>query len=460
MLVEYLCESGKVTSFKHNCYYGCSDGACIKKPSDKKISINIWSKVQTNEINGEHIRFFSDYHDQSTQCEFSFISPDGFIIGQGSGGCYDNGSGFKMASPSHLKDDAERFGIKYLGNWIFKIYLPKYDQIVETEFTVTEGNVSIKVLGPNGSEKLIKNFKTVIEWQANGASKYWVSLFKGGIFLKHLAKDLENTSYTWIPGEDIKVAHNYKIRIMDPSTGAYDKSDNYFSIIQMDKNTCLPDGTLIKLPNNPKIYVIQNCKRKWIRTQEEFKRQGYKWENIQEKPSDVVNAYAEYLETQAKLLRAIGQNKVYRIIGNKRLWVPTISAFNAQGLKWEGIEDKAETEVNQYPRAKLLRASGDKKVYYITDSGLKRHIPTADIFSSYGNKWEDVVEVEEEVVNSYKNSDLIRKEGGAKVYKLENGTKRWIKTINAFNRLRYNWSNIAPVNETELNTYSEGEPIE
>jgi hypothetical protein len=333
----------------------------------------------------------------------------------------------------------------------------------------------ITVISPNGGEKWIEGQPYGINWKSNGIDKVNIEYGNGKSWRIAYNIPAKNGYYSWMIPEGIVDSYSgfvtgelsefkTKINIWGVEKGKpeiSDRSDNYFTIKKPSKpDTCLPNGTLIKLPNNPKIYVIQNCKRKWIRTQEEFKRQGYKWENIQEKPSDVVNAYAEYLETQAKLLRAIGQNKVYRIIGNKRLWVPTISAFNAQGLKWEGIEDKAETEVNQYPRAKLLRASGDKKVYYITDSGLKRHIPTADIFSSYGNKWEDVVEVEEEVVNSYKNSDLIRKEGGAKVYKLENGTKRWIKTINAFNRLRYNWSNIAPVNETELNTYSEGEPIE
>ena len=166
------------------------------------------------------------------------------------------------------------------------------------------------------------------------------------------------------------------------------------------------------------------------------------------------------MEAQPKLLRAIGQSKVYRIVGNKRLWVPTISAFNAQGLKWKDVEDKPESELNQYPRAKLLKVKNEKGIYYITESGLRRQVPNDDVFRSYGNRWEDVVEVDKDTIESYEVCNLIKPENGYQVYKLEGNTKHWIKTAEAFNRLGYDWSKIAPVNNTEFNFYKEGEPIE
>jgi hypothetical protein len=227
-----------------------------------------------------------------------------------------------------------------------------------------------------------------------------------------------------------------------------------------EPSACLPDGTLIKLPNDPKIYVIQNCQKKWIRTQEEFKQRGYKWEDVQEKPSDVVNAYSNYLETQAELLKAIGQNKVYRIVNGKKLFIPTIAAFNAQGLKWEDVEDKSTVEINQYPRAKLLKSKNKEDIYYITESGLRRQIPNDEVFNSYGNKWEDVLEVEQDIIESYEVCNLIKPENSYQVYKLEGDIKRWIKTADVFNRLSYSWSKVAPVNEVEFNNYQEGEAID
>ncbi len=173
-----------------------------------------------------------------------------------------------------------------------------------------------------------------------------------------------------------------------------------------------------------------------------------------------IEAYAEYLEATANLLRAMGQNRVYRIVNEKRLWVPTISAFNAQGLKWEDIQEVDEAEVTQYPEAKLIQVIDSPKVYYLTESGLKRHIVNSQVFESYDNKWEDIIEVTAAVLDVYPDNNLIRAEGDYKVYKLEDGKKRWIKTAEAFNRLGFDWTKIAPVNTMEVNAYSVGVEIE
>jgi len=49
--------------------------------------------------------------------------------------------------------------------------------------------------------------------------------------------------------------------------------------------------------------------------------------------------------------------------------------------------------------------------------------------------------------------------GDHKIYKLENNQKRWIKTVEAFTKLGFDWTKIAPVNPTEFNAYPEGAPI-
>jgi len=223
---------------------------------------------------------------------------------------------------------------------------------------------------------------------------------------------------------------------------------------------CLPDGTLIKMPNDFKVYVIQDCKKKWIQSIDEFKQSGYKWNNVTETPADTVNAYNDYVQAVNNLLKIANQEKVYRIVGNRKLWIPSPQAFNTQGLKWQDIQTKDASTVNQYPDAKLLRATGGTTIYYITNGGLKRAIPNMDVFNSYGNKLSDVVDVDQSILNSYPDNILIKEDNGIMVYKLENGTKRWIATDKAFKRLGLDWSKIAPVNQTEFNAYPNGPTIE
>lgn len=227
-----------------------------------------------------------------------------------------------------------------------------------------------------------------------------------------------------------------------------------------DLSDCLPDGTLIKLPNDPRIFVIKDCKKQWVRTAEEFKNNGYKWSDIKETSSEVVNAYADYLEATAKLLRAVGHNRVYRVVNGRVLWVPTISAFNAQGLKWDNIEEAPDKELEKYSKIKLIKEKGDDKIFYITNSGMKKHIINTEVFNSYNNKYSDVMEVDSEVVNSFNTANLFKDENGNKIYKIEGNKKIWIKSAKAFDKRNFNWNKIVPANNVELNAYVDAGVIE
>ena len=82
------------------------------------------------------------------------------------------------------------------------------------------------------------------------------------------------------------------------------------------------------------------------------------------------------------------------------------------------------------------------------------------VFLSYGNKWSDILTVKPFELSAIPDNVLIRAASDQKVYKLENGTKHWIRTAETFNRLGYKWNEIAPVNAVELESYPLGAPIE
>jgi len=166
------------------------------------------------------------------------------------------------------------------------------------------------------------------------------------------------------------------------------------------------------------------------------------------------------LQAAANLIRATNQAKVYKIIDNKRLWIPTAESFARMGNNWSDIQDINESEVNQYPQLKLARLANSHMVYYLTENGSKRHIPTAEAFNSYNYNWTDIVEVSSDIINSYEDNTLIMMEGDYKVYSLVNSIRQWIKTDEAFNRLNYNKSKIEKVSRTELFSYAEEGYIE
>lgn len=56
---------------------------------------------------------------------------------------------------------------------------------------------------------------------------------------------------------------------------------------------------------------------------------------------------------------------------------------------------------------------------------------------------------------------LIRLGSDYKVYKVDtDGTRRWIRTQDVFNRLGYDWHDVVSINRAEFDTYIEGEPVD
>lgn len=108
-------------------------------------------------------------------------------------------------------------------------------------------------------------------------------------------------------------------------------------------------------------------------------------------------------------------------------------------------------------RGELIQARGSEDVYYVTNLGYKRRIPSEEIFDSYGNRWEDVIFVDPDTFNEIPKVKLIRLEDDYKIYFLgEDDTKQWIEDTETFNKLGYSWEGISLVNKVEFQFYKTG----
>jgi len=128
-------------------------------------------------------------------------------------------------------------------------------------------------------------------------------------------------------------------------------------------------------------------------------------------------------------------------------------------------EEKEEEEVNQptvsYPEGSLLRAKGDYKVYIIKGN-YKRWIQTAEIFNNYGHlTWDDIIDVEVSVLDSYQEAWLIRADGDPRVYELNaDGTKHWLNmTAEQFTLTGHKWDMVYIVNDWERDFYTLGASV-
>ena len=119
------------------------------------------------------------------------------------------------------------------------------------------------------------------------------------------------------------------------------------------------------------------------------------------------------------------------------------------------------------PEGGLIRANNDIDVYivkYVGTESFKRLILSPTVFNSYQHlHWSDIKVVDQSVVNSFVTSDLVQAVNDTKVYKLtpsgDTGQRQWIETADAFNQLGYHWDAIYQINQTDLNSYTNGPTI-
>ncbi|MFA7171239.1 MAG: hypothetical protein WC180_04570, partial [Candidatus Paceibacterota bacterium] len=214
-----------------------------------------------------------------------------------------------------------------------------------------------------------------------------------------------------------------------------------------------PDGTLIKIPNSPKIYVIVGGEKKWISTPEVFEQLGYQWTEVQTIAEETLNTLEDI---EDNLIRLIDDFKIYLVTNGTKRHIPNPDIFLNYGFSWDDVKDVDDSIFNKYQDVYLIRESGKEEVYYINPEGVRKHIPTAEIFNSYNDRWEDVQIVSKNEIDAYPISNLVKLEGSNDVYLVENNIKKRIPNPTIFNKYQLNWNYVLSVNETEFNWYQNG----
>lgn len=136
-------------------------------------------------------------------------------------------------------------------------------------------------------------------------------------------------------------------------------------------------------------------------------------------------------------------------------------------LKGQGFAQTGTSTASTHPDGTLVKYASSPNVYII-ESGLKRLIPSIDIFSVLKYMWSSIVEiVDSEAYTSGENmtaevsacactdGTLIRYLSSPSVYILEAGKKRLIPSAGDFEGLGYSWNNIVVVSDTQ--TFEAGE---
>jgi len=158
------------------------------------------------------------------------------------------------------------------------------------------------------------------------------------------------------------------------------------------------------------------------------------------------------------LLRASGDDKIFVTHNNKKRWIRNQIIFDSYKFSSSSVKIITKAEMDKIIYNNLVRVGGIK-VYALNDVGYKRHIFNPDIFNSYGLSWADVADINNTEYGFYPDCNLIRQDGDEKVYYIDGTTKRWVKSIEAFNANNFKWEAIQIINATDMNHYTNGADI-
>jgi len=160
----------------------------------------------------------------------------------------------------------------------------------------------------------------------------------------------------------------------------------------------------------------------------------------------------------ASLLRAEGDVRVYVVERGFRRHIPSPEVFVSYGFLWSDISVVSTEELSGTPSAKLFRIPGNAAVWLVSGK-FRRHILNPEVFSRHSFLWEEIVEVNIQELSWYTPAMLLRGTGDTKVWKIENGKKRWITTLTVFTSGGFRWEDVQDVPLFEIESYKEGEPL-
>ena len=235
-----------------------------------------------------------------------------------------------------------------------------------------------------------------------------------------------------------------------------------------------PNGTLIKSPDSPNVYVVEGGQKQWI-GDPQFFRTRYHWELLLTISRGRIERYPTVSDLHfpdGTLIKGTS-HQVYILEGGKKRWINDPAVFVSLGYNWDNIVYTSDAEINYYdtaanlstttnhPNGTLIK-SPDSPNVYLLETGTKRYIGNPNVLTSRFF-WRNLVNISTAEMSGYPSgSDMhypdgtLLKGSSRQVYVVENGEKRWITSPEIFRYLNYDWNDVIYENDAEVNYYTSG----
>ena len=266
-------------------------------------------------------------------------------------------------------------------------------------------NVTLQLAANDATEMIISNDLSFSDatWEPYAASKSWT--LTEGLGVKRVY-----VNYRTQTGSSLPISAVITLVAASPSgssgSPSAPSSPSVPSVLTVPQGSALVDGWLVKELGDPAIYFVEGGVLRPILNEAVFLGRGFSWTDIRMIASTsgyAVGATMTLPVREGSIIKKANDQRVYVITNGKRRWIKNEEAFNGLGYSWhmvtivsdEAFDAYLETTPflvvgDRHPDGTLIKYAGDPKVYLL-DGGKKRWIKTEAEFRARGYLFVDVI---------------------------------------------------------------------
>ncbi len=228
---------------------------------------------------------------------------------------------------------------------------------------------------------------------------------------------------------------------------------------------------VFRINNGAAVYLIDDGVRRHINDAAALSESGYSMSqviNLNSSSADLFPDTGKKVLSIGTLFRVGSGDKIYFVnSANTSLHIPSKAIMQDFGLGFDDVQSFPIATASAYPETGKLghfvkNASGD--VFHIQLRIDRRPVSAQmQAAGAYNLNISSLPTLTSATLNRYVPSpgltNLLKAQGDSKVYKIENGTKRWVTSGAAFNSHGFSWDNVTVVSPAFVKTIPNGSNI-
>lgn len=227
---------------------------------------------------------------------------------------------------------------------------------------------------------------------------------------------------------------------------------------------------------NPKVYKLESGTRKVFESLADYTGKGNSYSKmayISQAQLDIFSETRFLKYPDGSLLQCAGDPAIYIISeGKRRNFAVDAKQFVKLGFDFKAVRQVTQDELQKYQAGDPIKYGPDKsllsdgiKIYLIQD-GKKRWIPSGNLFTFLGYKWNKVKTAPTELVSylesdflTYPDGTLVKAENGSAIFLVDKGKLKPFLSAEIFTNLNYKWAKVSHISPAELAYYPQSDSV-